>query len=105
MARKPWADKGSASERGYGYAWQKLRKQALKRDNYLCQECLMQGKLTPLCVKPYDHAVDHRLPKSQGGTDDLSNVRSLCSACHLAVEEKQFGRKRIRQVGLDGYPL
>jgi 5-methylcytosine-specific restriction endonuclease McrA len=26
--------------------------------------------------------VDHRLPKSQGGTDDDANLQSICSPCH-----------------------
>jgi len=105
MARK-WDGKGSRHSRGYGVAWDRIRKQVLKRDNYLCQECMRQGKLTPLCVKPYDHAVDHIISKANGGTDDMSNLESLCAdPCHKAKTARDEGWNRARQVGLDGYPV
>ena len=78
---------GNASrhDRGYGSEWTKLREEVLRRDKYLCQQCLRDGRVTPLGVKPYDHAVDHILPKAKGGTDDLDNLQSLCQElCHRA---------------------
>ena len=104
MARKAWAGKGSRHERGYGAKWDRIRLQALKRDRYLCQACLKQGLLTPLCVKPYDHAVDHILSKAHGGTDDLDNLQSLCVPHHSEKTARDEGRKLPRKVGLDGYP-
>ena len=75
---KPWksSEGKSASERGYGYKWQKDRKRALVRDNYLCQECLKSNRLT----KASD--VDHIISKALGGNDNLSNLQSLCNPCH-----------------------
>lgn len=105
MPRK-WDGKGSRHSRGYGSAWDRTRKQVLKRDNYLCQECMRQGKLTPLMVKPYDHAVDHIISKANGGTDDMSNLESLCAnPCHAAKTARDEGWKQARRVGPDGYPL
>lgn len=105
MTRK-WADKGSRHSRGYDSRWDRIRKLVLKRDNYLCQECMRQGKLTPLCVKRYDHAVDHIVPKVQGGTDDMDNLQSLCAdPCHKAKTARDEGWKEKRRVGLDGYPV
>lgn len=104
QGRKPWADRGSRHARGYGAAWDRLRLEVLKRDNYLCQECMRQGKLTPLCIKPHDHAVDHIKPKAHGGSDDFQNLQSLCIDCHTAKTAQDEGWKRPRQVGLDGYP-
>lgn len=88
--RKGWEGKGSRHERGYGSAWDRLRKRILKRDNYLCQECMRQGTLTPLCVRPRDHAVDHIIPKAHGGTDDERNLESLCDAHHKAKTAKEW---------------
>ena len=105
MTRKPWADKGSRQARGYGAAWDRLRKQILARDNYLCQACLRAAKVTALCMKPRDHAVDHIKPKAQGGTDHPSNLESLCSDCHDTKTDRDEGRLRRREVGLDGYPV
>ena len=67
--------KGSSIAR-YGRKWYKLRQSILKRDSYLCQECLRNGK--------YQVAedVDHIVPLTQGGTDDESNLQSLCHECH-----------------------
>lgn len=81
--------RGTRHERGYGSAWDKLRVRILERDMYLCQECKRQGRLTPLAVKPYDHAVDHIQAKAFGGSDHPSNLESLCSACHDAKSKKE----------------
>lgn len=66
----------STTQRGYGYAWQKVRKQALIRDKYLCQHCIKQGS----AVAASD--VDHVVAKRHGGSDDMSNLMSLCKPCH-----------------------
>jgi 5-methylcytosine-specific restriction enzyme A len=88
----------SRHARGYGTQWDKQRKAALERDKYLCVECLSNGKLTPLCVRPYDHAVDHIKSKANGGADDLDNLQCLCSKCHdtktIAEQPKRGPRLR-----------
>jgi len=68
----------SRHERGYGTAWDKLRLKILKRDINLCQPCKRQGKLTPA------NAVDHIVQKASGGTDNPTNLQSICNACHKA---------------------
>lgn len=111
MARLPtakprkWDGKGSRHSRGYGSAWDRLRQQVLRRDNWLCQGCLRDGRITGLGIKPRDHAVDHVIPKAHGGTDDLSNLQSLCNPCHDAKTAKDEGWTRRREVGPDGYPV
>ena len=77
---------GSTTERGYGYAWQKLRKQILKRDNYLCVKCSEQGRLTEA------KEVDHIKAKAHGGTDDWDNLQSLCTPCHREKTAKEGKR-------------
>ena len=54
-----------------------LRKEVFKRDNYTCCEC---------GAKKEDGAtlhIDHIIPVSKGGTDELSNLQTLCSDCNL----------------------
>ena len=111
MDKQPnWGGKqGTRHQRGYGTRWDKLRARILERDLYLCQECLRQGRPTPLKVKPYDHAVDHILAKAFGGTDDPSNLESLCKECHDAksVEELKDanGSRRRMQYDDKGFPV
>lgn len=88
--RKSWAGKGSRHARGYGAEWVKTAARILKRDNYLCQACKRQGKLTALKVKPRDHAVDHIIPKARGGSEDDENLESLCAPCHAAKTAREW---------------
>lgn len=85
-----FADKsrGSRQERGYGAEWEQLRKRILRRDKGLCQPCLKAGHPRPA------QAVDHIVPKAEGGTDADDNLQAICTECHRAktAEEAQRGR-------------
>lgn len=52
-----------------------LRFQVLKRDNNTCQYC---GSRPPFAVLE----VDHKIPRSRGGTDDLDNLVTSCFNCN-----------------------
>lgn len=80
--------RGSAAARGYGRAWQRIRERILARDAYLCQECKRGGKLT--AVGKSGH-VDHVTPKARGGTDDDTNLQTLCQPCHSEKTAKEDG--------------
>lgn len=49
-----------------------LRRQALRRDRWVCQ----------LCGGPGATEVDHITPVSRGGSHDLDNLQAVHSACH-----------------------
>ena len=86
-------DRRTSAQRGYGYAWQRLRLTILARDHYLCQECQRQGKITPVGKSGH---VDHVIPKERGGTDDPDNLETKCSSCHsrkTAAEDGGFGNR------------
>lgn len=97
-------DHRTTTERGLGWAWQKSRKQALKRDGYLCIPCLHNGRPTTATE------VDHIISRENGGTNDLDNLQSICSDCHkhktqVEAAEAQGRTYRPRvTVGLDGWP-
>ena len=55
----------------------KLRHQVFQRDNYRCRECGATNKQTRLHV-------DHIKPVAKGGTNDLSNLQTLCEECNRA---------------------
>jgi len=84
--------RGSAAARGYDSAWQKLRKQILRRDKGLCQQCLKQGKLRPARM------VDHVVPKFECGTDAEENLQAICKNCHDAKTHAESCRAKRRQL-------
>ena len=51
------------------------RKQIMDRDNWQCQ---IKGER---CIGQATEA-DHRIPHSEGGTDDASNGQAACEPCH-----------------------
>ena len=77
-------ERPSSAARGYGYAWQKLRAEILKRS----PACACGARAT---------VVDHIVAKRDGGTDHPSNLRSLCRTCHnskTAAHDGGFGNPR-----------
>ena len=44
--------------------------------------------------RPYTAFVDHIIPKAEGGTDDESNLQSLCKPCHAAKTDREKNRGR-----------
>lgn len=71
----------SRHERGYGYEWEKRRAVKLKLKP-LCEYCEEKGRITIATE------VDHVIPKSKGGTDEPSNLKSCCRACNLSKTVK-----------------
>lgn len=57
------------------------RDAALERDNYACQAS--EFGLRHVCLGRLH--VHHRLRRSQGGSDDLDNLITLCDAAHTHV--------------------
>ena len=70
-ARQHDRQQGTAAQRGYGYAWRQLRRRILAR-NPTCTICRQAPAVE----------VDHIIPRSQGGTDDESNLRATCRLCN-----------------------
>lgn len=60
-----------------GPGWEGVRQLVLKRDGFKCVDC---GEA---CDKGAAD-IHHLIPRSLGGTDDLSNLVTLCDGCHAA---------------------
>ncbi len=56
-----------------GSAWHRVRALVLARDGYACVVCRQR---TPTLE------VGHVIPKRNGGTDEFTNLRTLCRAHH-----------------------
>jgi len=59
-----------------------VRKYVFERNNYQCQSC----HKTDLTAKALQ--VDHIIPLAQGGTNDFSNLQTLCAKCNRAKSSK-----------------
>lgn len=56
-----------------GRPWRRKRDEIFKRDKYTCQVCGRVGGELEL---------DHILNVARGGTDDDSNLQTICTVCH-----------------------
>jgi DNA-binding CsgD family transcriptional regulator len=59
-------------------SWHDLRDRVIRRDNNQCQQC---GQYVERTTDEPPH-VHHKIPDAEGGSDTLSNLITLCEACH-----------------------
>jgi len=59
--------------------WDEQRRAALMRDSYECQSC---------GVGDCRLHVHHKIPRSEGGSDHLENLTTLCPDCHADKHNK-----------------
>ncbi|WP_325984950.1 HNH endonuclease [Pseudomonas protegens] len=68
-----------------GRPWRRIRERILLRDQYTCRCC---GVVT------HELEVDHIINVAEGGSDDDSNLQSLCVPCHQAKTGAEAARSR-----------
>ena len=79
-----------------GRPWRRKVEAVKLRDRYTCQIC---GRITD------NGEVDHIVPLSKGGTDDLTNLAYLCATpCHADKSARERGEKPKVTIGLSGWP-
>lgn len=76
--------RGSSTQRGYGYRWQKASKAYLAH-HPLCVYCQQSRRITAATV--VDHIVPHR--GDQQLFWDSSNWQSLCATCHNSRKQSE----------------
>jgi 5-methylcytosine-specific restriction endonuclease McrA len=74
-------NRGTASQRGYGWRWQQLSAAIIRRDMGACQI------RRPGCTHTAT-TTDHIRPKSKGGSDDPGNLRAACLHCNSAKGDR-----------------
>ena len=73
-----------------------LRRKILARDGHRCQG--------PGCTSTRFLEVHHRKPRANGGTNDPSNLITLCSACHQLHHERGLARAVVAGASARGSP-
>jgi 5-methylcytosine-specific restriction enzyme A len=58
-----------------------VRKYVLERDRSQCQSCGKSDQQARLHI-------DHIIPLAKGGTNDLSNLHTLCQDCNLSKSDR-----------------
>lgn len=59
--------------------WKKIAKQVFSRDGYKCQYCGIIG---------VELEVDHKIPFSRGGSNELANLTTACITCNRKKHDK-----------------
>lgn len=62
----------------YGHAWKEVRKRYVSKHPF-CEMCFDKGIIVPV------EEIHHKIPLAEGGTNDESNLISLCKACHAKI--------------------
>lgn len=76
--RSRWeASRGTSTQRGYGSTWRRTSQRVIARDGGVCAYC---GDVATTS--------DHVVPKSKGGTDDLSNLVAACRPCNSRKKDR-----------------
>lgn len=58
-----------------------VRDYVFKRDRHQCQDCGEQSPAVKL-------QIDHVIPLAKGGSNDLSNLQTLCERCNFAKGDR-----------------
>ena len=80
--RKDWLERlvfddiATPTERPDSERWERLRRECLKRDGYICQGCASKAGIKD---------VHHIIPCDKGGANTLSNLITLCRNCHAQI--------------------
>jgi 5-methylcytosine-specific restriction endonuclease McrA len=65
----------------------KLRAEVLDRNGFTCVMCgLTPGEIDPSTGRKVRLHIGHIVDKSQGGKEELSNLRALCSTCNQGAK-------------------
>lgn len=81
-----------------------LRSLVLDRNGFTCQMCgAVAGETHPFdCTRKTRLHIGHIIDKSQGGTDDITNLRAICSVCNEGASnitlERPSSQKLLVQV-------
>jgi 5-methylcytosine-specific restriction enzyme A len=77
--------RGGWSGKPYGHAWDVLSRR-IRRKEPVCRQCKIRAA----------QCVDHIVPKSRGGKDNVENLQPLCFGCHKTKTDAERGKNAFR---------
>jgi 5-methylcytosine-specific restriction endonuclease McrA len=66
-----------------------VRKYVFERDRYCCPSCGQTNQQTELTI-------DHIIPLAKGGSNDISNLQTLCRRCNSRKRDRTDSRFQRR---------
>lgn len=81
---KPAKPEQTTGERGYDWQWRKLSER-IRKDRPLCEHCLTKGRVWP--ATECHHKI--KIADAPHLRLDVDNIMSVCSECHMELEEKE----------------
>ena len=96
MRRRRYSKPDKNTLKGQGFyqsrVWRNARRLALQRDNFLCQECLRNKRITPATEVHHKKELEDYPELAL----DLENLESLCWDCHEQTKDK--AKKKLPKV-------
>ena len=77
--------RGYSPGKRYGRAWKRIRDRYVHK-HPLCEQCLKEGRYVAV------EEVHHIVPLAEGGSNDESNLMSLCRSCHEKIHHERGDR-------------
>ena len=71
-------ERDSSVKKRYGKTWEKIRKRYVQM-HPVCEMCFERGIIVET------EEVHHKIPLSEGGTHEESNLIGLCKSCHSSI--------------------
>jgi 5-methylcytosine-specific restriction endonuclease McrA len=81
---------------GYPPDWSDRCAMVKSRDRYKCTACSYPADFRR---KTRELHVHHIIPISEGGTNDLDNLITLCHICHRKIDSKHRGVRKVNKLG------
>ena len=76
-------------------AWKRAREEALRRDRYMCQDCMARFR-AGYGIRPHRATMVHHIEPIEERPDlalRLDNLVSLCDECHNKRHPEKAGKK------------
>lgn len=77
--------RGYSTGKRYGRAWKRISDRYVRK-HPLCEQCLKEGRYVAV------EEVHHIVPLAEGGSNDESNLMSLCRSCHEKIHKDRGDR-------------